>query len=175
MKAKLVNESLNKLPTWEEILSSAPKEILDLIEESKTCPQGTDWHPEGEVYRHIRIVFDRASQTGDINLVLVSLFHDLGKMSTTAPNKRGGWSAHGHERVSARIAERNKQWIKDMGGDPMEVLEVVGQHMRIKQMDQMKPIKRQAMRDNPYYDKLQKFTKFDDMRTLSKDELNRYK
>jgi hypothetical protein len=172
---KIVRESLNELPTWEELVSSAPEEIKQYVEKMKETPQGTDWHPEGNCYRHVRLVYDRAAATGDINLALAAFFHDLGKVDTTAPNKRGGWSAHGHERVSARIADRNKQWIEEMGGDSNEVIEVVRQHMRIKQMDVMKPAKQQAMRDNPYFDKLNKFTKFDDMKTLSKDELNRYK
>lgn len=163
------------IPTYDDLYSLAPQEIKDYINKCADTPQGTDWHPEGCVDIHNRLVYDRAVETGDINLALAAFFHDLGKVDTTAPNKRGGWSAHGHERVSARIASNHKDWIREMGGDPKEVIEVVGQHMRVKQMDQMRTNKRQAMMDNPYYDKLQKFTKFDDMRTLTDDELNRYK
>jgi len=170
MRAKMI-----KIPTYDELYNLAPKEIKDYVNKCIDTPQGTDWHPEGCVDIHNRLVYDRAAATGDINLALAAFFHDLGKVDTTAQNKRGGWSAHGHERVSARIAERNKNWIREMGGNPKEVIEVVSQHMRIKQMDKMRPIKQQMMRDNPYYTKLTQFTKFDDMTTLSKDELNRYK
>jgi len=172
---KIVRESLNKLPTWESILTSAPTEILDLIEKSKTTPQSIKWHPENEVYKHIRIVFDRARDYGDLNLLIASLFHDLGKMSTTHKNKKGGYSAYGHENASKHIARKNSDWIAKMGGDSKEVIEIVANHMRIKQMDRMRPAKREAMRNHPYYDKLMKFTAFDNMTTLTPDEINRYK
>ena len=174
MKTQIVKESLI-LPTWEEILSTAPKEILDLIEQSKTTPQGTNWHPEGEVYKHIRIVFDRARKSGDINLLICGLFHDLGKISTTAPNKKGGWSAIGHERVSAKLAGKYHDWITEQGGNPEEVRELVFQHMRIKQFDQMKGSKKAIMRADPLFGKLNQFTSCDDMQTLTDEELNRYK
>jgi len=172
---KIVRESLNELPTWEELVSSAPEEIKQYVEKMKETPQGTDWHPEGNCYRHVRLVYDRARESGDLNLAIAAFFHDLGKVDTTAPNKKGGWSAHGHERVSARLADKYKQWIGSIGGKSAKVKEIVSQHMRIKQMDGMRPAKQQVMKDNPYYNELQQFTKFDDMRTLSKDELNRYK
>lgn len=172
---KIVKESLNELPTWDDILSSAPQEILDLIEESKNIPQGAYWHPEGEVYKHIRIVFDRARQYGDINLLMSALFHDLGKVNTTAPNKYGSWSAIGHEKVSARLVDSYKNWIREMGGTPDLVKEIVDQHMRIKQMPEMRPVKQEAMKKLQTYDLLLHFTEFDDMSTLTNDELNRYK
>lgn len=170
MRAKTI-----KIPTYDELYDLAPNEIKDYIDKCDDTPQGTDWHPEGCVAVHNRLVYDRAAESGDLNLALAALFHDLGKVDTTAPNKRGGWSAHGHERVSARLAKKYSDWIEDMGGDSEEVAEIVSHHMRIKQMPQMRPVKQQAMRENPYFDKLNQFTKFDDMRTLTDDELNRYK
>jgi hypothetical protein len=171
MRAKTVNE----IPHYDVMYELAPSELKGLMDQCDDTPQGTDWHPEGCVGIHNRIVYDRARASGDINLALAAFFHDLGKVKTTAKNKRGGWSAHGHERVSAKIAKNNSDWIREMGGNPKEVIEVVTQHMRVKQMSQMRPPKQEAMRQNPYYNKLQQFTKFDDMMTLSKDEINKYK
>jgi len=171
MRAKTVNS----IPTFDELYALAPQEIKDYITKCDDTPQGTDWHPEGCVGIHIRLVYDRARETGDLNLALAAFFHDLGKVDTTAPNKRGGWSAHGHERVSERLVEKYKQWIGSLGGKFMTVKEIVGQHMRIKQMDQMRTPKREAMKQLKTYDQLKQFSKFDDMQTLSKDELNRYK
>jgi len=172
---KIVKETLNELPTWDDILSSAPQEILDLIEESKNTPQGTDWHPEGEVYNHIRIVFERARQYGDIDLLISSLFHDLGKMSTTKKNKRDEWAAHGHERVSANLVKKYSSWIDLLGADSEAVYEIVNNHMRIKQMDNMRPVKQEQMKANPQYEKLLKFTEFDSMKSITDEEINRYK
>ena len=172
MRAKTINSTV---PTFDELYATAPQELKDYIDKCDDTPQGTDWHPEGCVGIHIRLVYDRARASGDINLALAAFLHDLGKVDTTAPNKRGGWSAHGHERVSARLAYKHRQWIGSIGGKSAKVKEIVYQHMRIKQMDRMRPVKQKAMRENPYYSELQQFTKFDDMQTLTQDELNRYK
>ena len=171
MRAKTVND----IPTFDELYDSAPQEIKNYIDKCDDTPQGTDWHPEGCVGIHIRLVYDRARESGDINLALAAFFHDLGKVDTTAPNKRGGWSAHGHERVSERLVEKYKQWIGSLGGRFMIVKEIVGQHMRIKQMPNMRPHKQEAMKKLRTYDQLMKFSEFDNMKTLTDDELNRYK
>ena len=175
MKAKFVNENKNEIPTYDVMYELAPSEIKGYMDACDDTPQGTDWHPEGNVGIHNRIVFDRARATGDINLTLAAFFHDLGKAKTTAKNKRGGWSAIGHERVSANLVDRYADWIEEFGGDPKEVHELVFQHMRIKQYPEMKPRKQEIMRENPYFDKLNQFTKFDNMMTLTPDEINRYK
>lgn len=179
---KIVRESLNSIPTWEELVSSAPKEIQDILKKCEVTPQSREWHPEApnaevphNVLAHIRIVFDRARESGDINLALAAFFHDLGKADTTALNAKGTWSAHGHERVSRKLAQKYSGWIEEMGGDPEEVAEIVGQHMRIQQFPNMRSSKKEEMRQNRYFNKIQQFTKFDDMQNLTDDELNRYK
>jgi len=175
MRAKTINESESRLPNYDVMYELAPSEIKGYIDSCDETPQGTDWHPEGNVGIHNRIVYDRARATGDINMAFAALFHDLGKAKTTAKNKRGGWSAIGHERVSSNLVNRHASWIEEMGGDPEEVHEIVFMHMRIKQYPEMKPGKQEIMRENPFFEKLNQFTEFDNMMTLTQDEINRYK
>ena len=170
MRAKTVKG----IPSFDDLYASAPGEIKDYITKCGKTPQGTDWHPEGNVGIHVRLVYDRAAEYGDINLAVAAFFHDLGKVDTTAKNKRGGWSAIGHERVSANLVDRNSDWISELGANPAEVHELVFQHMRIKQFDDMKGSKKQILRDNPLFGKLNQFTKCDDMTTLTPEELKRY-
>lgn len=171
MRAKTVNE----IPTFSELYDLAPKEIKDYIDKCDDTPQGTDWHPEGCVGIHLRLVYDRARDYGDIDLAIAAFFHDLGKVDTTAINKRGGYSAIGHERVSARLVEKYKNWIESLGADWKAVYDIVSEHMRIKQLPEMRPTKQQKLRAHPQFDRLQKFTEFDSMKTLTDEELNRYK
>ncbi len=173
MRAKTIKH----IPTFDELYDLAPQELKDYINECDDTPQGTDWHPEGCVGIHNRLVYDRARESGDINLALAAFFHDLGKVDTTAVNSKGGYSAHGHERVSARLVEKHKQWIGSLGNGARwkYVYEIVNEHMRVKQWDKMREIKKQKLRDNPQFKQIQQFTKFDDMKTLTDDELNRYK
>jgi len=164
-----------KIPAFDELIQKAPKELQVYHKKCDETEQGTDWHAEGCVGIHNRIVYDRAKNTGDINLVLGAFFHDLGKVDTSAPNKKGGISAIGHERVSAKLAEKYSSWIEEMGGDASAVYEIVKEHMRIKYFDVMKKAKQEKLRQNPYFKELLQFSDFDNMKTLTKDELNRYK
>lgn len=170
MRAK----TITNIPTYEELYNQAPPEIKEYIEKCKNIPQDPHWHKEGNVYVHNRLVYDRAREYGDLNLAIAAFFHDLGKVDKTAPNKKGSWSAINHEKVSKDLVKRYNVWIESLGADSEEVEEIVDQHMRIKQMDKMRPSKQEQMRKNPYFDKLNKFTEFDSMKTLTDEELNRY-
>lgn len=163
---------MTKLPTFEELTNLAPQEIKDVLKECEETPQNPYWHPEGNVLIHIKIVYKRALETGDLNIVLAAFFHDLGKASTTKPNKKGDWAAHGHEFVSAKLVEKHNVWITSLGGDWEQVHTLVKEHMRIKYIDDMRPIKKDNLMTNPWFDKLNKFTELDDMSNLSKEELN---
>lgn len=179
---KIVKESLMNIPTWEELAYSAPTEIQILLKNAESTPQNPVWHPEApaakvphNVLAHMRIVYDRAVTSGDLNLAIAAFFHDIGKVDTTAPNRHGSYSAIGHEIVSAKLVKKYSDWISELGANPEEVYQIVDQHMRIKQYDQMKPSKRRQFDLNPYIEKFNKFTEFDNMKTLTDEELNRYK
>jgi len=182
MDMKIVKESLNKLPTWGELVSSAPKEIQDILQKCEETPQSSIWHPEASdakvphnVLAHTRLVFDRTREYNDINLLISALFHDLGKPSTLSVNKQGKYSNHGHERVSANLVDRHRAWVGSLGAKFMQVKEIVDNHMKIKMIEEMRPHKQEALRNLRTYSELEKFTKCDDMRTLTDEELNRYK
>lgn len=168
MRAKNVNE----IPTFDEMYELVPEEIRSYLDRCESTPQSSRWHPEGNVLTHIKIVYNRARRSGDINQALAAIFHDLGKADTTAKNKRGEWAAHGHENVSARLVEKYKKWIGSMGASWFQVYNIVKEHMRIKLMDRMRPFKQEQLRSNKWFDKLNQFTSFDDMSDLSDEELN---
>jgi tRNA nucleotidyltransferase (CCA-adding enzyme) len=74
-------------------------EIQTLID----VPQDPEWHPEGDVFVHTRLVLDRARELIDdlpyakqVTVMLASLAHDFGKPSTTE-FLEGRWRSRGHE------------------------------------------------------------------------------
>ena len=160
-----------KIPTFNQMYKMAPVEIQKLLDKCADTPQSEKWHPEGDVLKHIKIVYERAKATGDLDLVIAAIFHDLGKVPTTKLNKHGSWAAHGHEVVSARLVKEHKKWIGSIGGRHMKVYEIVKEHMRIKQMSKMRPHKQQALREHRFFKELQLFTKCDDMKTLTEKEM----
>ena len=166
-------QSQHGLPSFEELVSRAPLEVKDLVEKCATTQQSPTWHPEGDCRRHIKIVYNRALKTGDLNMVIAALFHDLGKVSTTRPSEKtpGSWSAYGHENESTKILERHRAWVESLGADFTTVHEVVKNHMRIKLIDEMTTPKKNALLSNPYIEFIKKFSEFDTMSTLTPDEL----
>ena len=172
MRAKTVVPDINS--TFEDFYDFAPKELQEYVDRCFKTNQSKLWHPEGNAGKHIRIVFNRAKNTGDINYMLAAFFHDLGKADVTRahPTKQDAWPAHGHEIISAKLVEKYADWINRLGGDVELVLYIVKEHMRAKQLDNMKPAKREAFKSHPLYAFMPAFNDFDDMRTLTSNEID---
>jgi tRNA nucleotidyltransferase (CCA-adding enzyme) len=121
---------------WKKLLLKSPKPSIglaaamqlgvyhelhsDLPELAKT-PQDPEWHPEGDVWMHTMMVVDEAAkiirrenideQTAQV-VMLASLCHDLGKLSTTARSKGGRVVSPGHEEAGEKPT---KKFLKDLG------------------------------------------------------------
>lgn len=171
---------MEKILTFEKLVSKAPEDIKNILIRSEETPQSGKWHPEApndkvphNVLKHIKIVYNRALKTGDLDLVLTAFFHDLGKAKTTRPSRKtqGSWSSYGHELESTKIVERHKAWIEELGGNYNRIHDLVKFHMKIKLMSEMRSNKQKELRENPYFEDLLKFSEFDNMKTLTEEEL----
>jgi tRNA nucleotidyltransferase (CCA-adding enzyme) len=83
-------------------------EINTLID----VPQEPEWHPEGDVFVHTRLVLDRARELIDdlpyakqVTVMLAALAHDFGKPATTE-FVEGRLRSRGHEEAGVRPAEQ---------------------------------------------------------------------
>lgn len=172
MRAKTLKLSI--FSSFEDFYTQSPIELQRYVDKCAQTPQSAKWHPEGNVKTHMRIVFNRAKENKDLNLMIAAFFHDLGKADTTHkhPSNPDAWPAHGHENVSARLVEKYQDWIENIGGDFDIVYYLVKEHMRAKQIDKMRPAKRNEAISHPYYSLMQLFNDCDDMSTLTSDEIN---
>jgi hypothetical protein len=150
-------DNTKTLMNWDQMTETAPPTVKDYALRLKKVPQSYNWHPEGNVETHTRIVLRRCSWFENIDLVITAFFHDLGKVDTTKPNGKGGFSAHGHEDISADLVRYNRDWIKDLGGDPQKVEWLVKNHMRVKYFDEMKQKKRKELINSPWFSELMEF------------------
>ena len=166
MRAKII-----KIPTYDELYEQAPEVIKMIIDESKNTLQSKNWHPEGPVDIHMRIVYNRARKSGDLNMAIAAFFHDLGKVETTKFIK-GKWSAHGHEFVSARLVDRYRIWIESLGASYEVVHYIVANHMKVKHFHEMRPTKREIFQKQKYFPLANAFSKFDDMQTDYSNDIN---
>ena len=78
-------------------------------------PQDPQWHPEGDVWTHTKMVVDAAaerarernlSKESALTLMLASVCHDLGKPATTATNDKGRITSHGHSEAGVEPSDR---------------------------------------------------------------------
>ncbi|HEV8204467.1 MAG TPA: HD domain-containing protein [Pyrinomonadaceae bacterium] len=96
-------EWLRKLGALEQIFP----EIQSLID----VPQDPEWHPEGDVFVHTKLVIDRARELVDdlsyprqVTVMLAALAHDFGKPATTEFID-GRLRSRGHEEAGVPPAE----------------------------------------------------------------------
>jgi tRNA nucleotidyltransferase/poly(A) polymerase len=148
--------------TFRDLYKTLPPDLKQILYRLWTVPQNPKWHPEGNTLKHVITVANRAIRLGDADILLAALFHDLGKFETLAFNiKTRQPSAHGHEKVSATRVKEYRKYIKSMGANPVIVYYLVRQHMRVKNLDDMRKKKQEFMEKNPNVGKLKSFMSID--------------
>ena len=152
--------------TLTRFVATAPGEVLDALLRCGEMSERKDFHPEPHVLAHIHIVFDRLAQTGDVDLMLAAVFHDITKPDHAVFNEEKGFmQCPGHDKTGAEFASRHADFITAMGGDTATVVGICAQHMRIHELDKMRPAKRLKMTQEPFFEKLVIFSHADDMLT----------
>ena len=145
--------------TFRDIWEKMPKDLKKTVYALKDQGQRKDTHPEGNVLKHTIIVTRRALATGDIDLALAAIFHDIGKSTTAGVHPKKGHVTHyGHEKDSAELVKKYSRWITSMGGDPEDVLFIVKQHMKMKVFKDMSIKKREKLQKNRAFGKLKHFS-----------------
>ncbi len=149
--------------TFQSIIETAPQIVKDKLNELKTLRERPDYHPEPSTFHHIEIVTDRLIQTGDPDLIMAGILHDICKLDCKIINpKTGNPTSPGHDKAASELIHNNReirQWITDMGADWRNVAAIVFAHMRFHQLGNMRPAKRerqiQDWTDQGIWEKLQ--------------------
>ena len=90
------------------------------------------------------------------------MFHDIGKDETAGIHPKKGHITHfGHEKVSASLVKKYKKFIESVGGNTANVFYIVKNHMKYKQLSDMRPKKADKVKSFRAFDKLGKFSKHD--------------
>ena len=157
-----LNESLAGITKFRDLFERMPTKLKKRVKELGKIPQHPEYHPEGNVLKHTIIVVNRAIASGDIDLALAAIFHDIGKDETLDFNPKTNMpTAYGHEKVSASLAKEYRKWIEEMGGNAADVYYIIKNHMRLKFMDDMRPKKQNKLKSFRAFGKLSKFGKYD--------------
>jgi predicted kinase len=86
------------MSTFEDILARWP-----WLRELESCPQDPEWHQEGNVLVHTRMVSDAVCARDHSILMDAAVLHDVGKPATTKTESDGRITSKGHGRVGSII------------------------------------------------------------------------
>jgi poly(A) polymerase len=85
--------------------SGLMKAILPEVDALKDCQQPPQFHPEGDVFKHTRLMLSLLPEHVSLPLVLSVLFHDIGKPATATVDETGRIRFSGHDKLGAIMTE----------------------------------------------------------------------
>jgi len=153
--------------TFEYLIGTAPHIIKRKLEQLKFLRERPDYHPEPSTFEHIKIVTERLIPTGNRDLIMTGILHDICKFDTVRMNEKTGWpTSPGHDKAASDLILNNPQimsWINTFGANPITVASLCEHHMRIHEFHNMRPSKQETMRQLPFFTDLEIFGRADNM------------
>ncbi len=109
--------------------------LLPEVAKMKGVPQPPEFHPEGDVFIHTQMVLDQLKNPSAA-LAFGALLHDVGKPATFKVADRIRFD--GHDRVGAHMARAICHRLRFPNAETDAIVELVGNHMRFKDVRQMR-------------------------------------
>jgi poly(A) polymerase len=113
--------------------------VLPEIVTTIACEQSPDFHPEGTVFEHIRLMLEKMPPGASASLPWAVILHDIAKPATAELDPATGKiHFYGHEKVGAALAERILTRLRFPKKQIEEIVAGVRQHMQFKDVKQMR-------------------------------------
>ena len=115
-------------------------EVLPEVAAMQGVAQPPEFHPEGDVFTHVKRMLDLLPAKPDVVLALAVLLHDVGKPPTfiRAPDRI---RFNDHDRVGAEMTGSILRRLR-FSNDVIERVETcVAEHMRLRDVREMRPAK----------------------------------
>ena len=111
--------------------------------------QPPQFHPEGDVFTHTRMLLDDYTE-GGLDVALGALLHDVGKGTMTQVSPDGKITSPGHAEVGAEMSETIMRRLRYSAAQIHAVKELVARHMDFPAVPKMREAKRRRflMRDD---------------------------
>jgi poly(A) polymerase len=116
-------------------------QVLPEISRMKGVEQPPQFHPEGDVWIHTLLMLEKLEAGCSPTLAWGVLLHDVGKPPTFAAPKGPGGRIRfdGHVEVGTRMAQEICRRLRFSNEDTEQVMALVANHLRFKDVAQMKP------------------------------------
>jgi poly(A) polymerase len=123
-------------------------EILPEIEAMKGVQQPPEFHPEGDVYIHTRMLLDRM-ENPSVALAFGALLHDVGK-PVTFSDEGGKIHFYNHARIGAELSRQILIRFRFSNREITDITSCVEHHMKFADVQKMRvgKLKRFIARDN---------------------------
>lgn len=128
------------------------RETLPELDACKGCEQPPQFHPEGDVFVHTRLMLSLLPESVSVPLVFAVLLHDIGKPPTAKVDENGRIRFNGHERVGAEMALKVMERLRFSRAVIDVTVEAVRQHMAFKDVPQMRVAKLKRFMARPGFE-----------------------
>ena len=116
--------------------------IIPEILQLRGCEQPPQFHPEGDVFVHTRLMLSLLKDNPSIELVLSVLLHDIGKPATYSFDKAADRIRfNGHDKLGAEMSNQILRDLKFSNSIIEDVVQMVANHMTFKDVQKMRQSK----------------------------------
>jgi len=145
--------SPNRVRGWDLLDSSAlMRAILPELDAMKGVLQPEQFHPEGDVFVHTRLMLQLLPEEVSVPLVFAVLFHDVAKPVTATVDQTDRIRFNDHDRIGAQMTEAIMRRLRFSGTQIEVTVEMVRQHMVFKDAPNMRVAKLKRFMARPTFD-----------------------
>jgi poly(A) polymerase len=138
---------------WDLLDSSGlMRAILPELDAMKGCLQPEQFHPEGDVFQHTRLMLSLLPEKVSVPLVCSVLFHDVAKPVTATVDETGRIRFNEHDRIGAEMTEAIMGRLRFSRAEIDATVEMVRQHMVFKDVPKMRVAKLKRFMARPTFE-----------------------
>lgn len=126
--------------------------ILPEMEALKGCDQPPQFHPEGDVWVHTRLMLSLLPETVSAPLVLSVLLHDIAKPATRSIDETGRIRFNGHDDLGAVMTGHILRRLKFSNEIIDATVEAVMHHMKFMHVQDMRTSRLKRWMAHPTFD-----------------------
>jgi tRNA nucleotidyltransferase/poly(A) polymerase len=128
------------------------RSVLPETEPMKGCAQPPQFHPEGDVFQHTRLMLKLLPETVSVPLVFSVILHDVAKPVTARVDADGRIRFNDHDRIGARMTEEIMERLRFSRAEIDAAVEMVRQHMVFKDVPRMRVAKLKRFMARPTFE-----------------------
>jgi poly(A) polymerase len=130
------------------------QQVLPEVSAMKGVEQPPQYHPEGDVWIHTRLMLEGLAAGVSLTLAWGVLLHDVGKPPTFRSESETGDRIRfdGHVDVGVRMAEEICRRLRFSNDDKEQILSLVNNHMRFKDVESMRAATLKRFVRQPHFD-----------------------